>query len=294
MWFGCDLAPMVVLRRLRRGGRRGRPVLGGLASGGLAVALTASGSTYTVAPGDTLSEIAARLHIPVDELAAANGITDPDRIVAGQVLVLPGGRAARRSPPPPGPDTAGYVVRRGDTLSEIAERLGVPAAPLAEANGIDDPDLLREGMVLVLPGTGRRGGRRLRGPGGRHPHRRGRPHGHDGRRAGRGQRPRRPRLPRRRHRPHRSRELAVPGGRAGVVQQRLRRAPGRGRRPPGHRPVRRPGNAGGGAGGGRGRTPPQPVRRARRSPSPATTASGTTAPTWRPTATTGRVAGRAP
>jgi len=76
--------------------------------GGLALALTTSTSTYTVAPGDTLGEIAVRLHIPPDELAAANGIDDPDRIVAGQVLVLPaccrrrpGRRAGRRAAPPP-------------------------------------------------------------------------------------------------------------------------------------------------------------------------------------------------
>ncbi|MEA2826172.1 MAG: hypothetical protein QOG43_611 [Actinomycetota bacterium] len=124
---------------------------GSIAVGGLALAV--AGSTYTVAPGDTLSEIAVRLHIPVDELAAANGITDPDRIVAGQVLVLPpsadAGEAGRASG-----GTAAYVVRRGDTLSEIAERLGVPADRLAAANGIDDPDLLQEDMVLVLPGPG--------------------------------------------------------------------------------------------------------------------------------------------
>lgn len=120
--------------------------------GGLAWAVSAARSTYTVAPGDTLSAIASRLHIPVDELAAANGITDPDRIVAGQVLVLPG--PADGGGTDTGTDTAGYVVRAGDTLSEIADRMGVPAEALAEANGIDDPDYLREGMVLVLPGVG--------------------------------------------------------------------------------------------------------------------------------------------
>jgi len=115
--------------------------------GGLAVALTGFSSTYTVAPGDTLSEIADRLHIPLDDLLAANGITDPDHIVAGQVLILPAATTSET-------DTAGYVVRRGDTLSQIAERVGVPVDRLAEANGVDDPDLLHEGMVLVLPGTG--------------------------------------------------------------------------------------------------------------------------------------------
>ncbi len=125
-------------------------VVSGLAgAGGLALAVGAVRATYTVAAGDTLSEIAARLHLSVDDLAAANGISDPDHIVAGQVLVLPG------DPDQPSPvDAAGYVVRSGDTLSEIAARLGVPADRLADANGIDDPDFLPEGTVLVLPATG--------------------------------------------------------------------------------------------------------------------------------------------
>jgi murein DD-endopeptidase MepM/ murein hydrolase activator NlpD len=121
--------------------------------GGLAVALTASSASYTVAPGDTLGEIAERLHIPVDELAAANGIDDPDRIVAGQVLVLPAATVST-VPDSVGSGTAAYVVRPGDTLSGVAARVGVPADRLAEANGIDDPDFLPEGAVLVLPGTG--------------------------------------------------------------------------------------------------------------------------------------------
>jgi rare lipoprotein A len=47
---------------------------------------TASGGTYVVQSGDTLSGIAAELGMNVEELAAANGITDPDLIYAGQTL----------------------------------------------------------------------------------------------------------------------------------------------------------------------------------------------------------------
>ncbi|MEW6635572.1 MAG: LysM domain-containing protein [Actinomycetota bacterium] len=37
-------------------------------------------------PGDTLSELAMRLGTTVEALAAANGIADPDLILAGQTL----------------------------------------------------------------------------------------------------------------------------------------------------------------------------------------------------------------
>jgi rare lipoprotein A len=46
-----------------------------------------SGSgTYVVQPGDTLSGIAAQLGTTVEDLAAANGIADPDFLYAGQTL----------------------------------------------------------------------------------------------------------------------------------------------------------------------------------------------------------------
>jgi len=45
--------------------------------------------SYTVLRGDTLSEIAARAGISTGRLAQINGIRDPDRIYAGQLLCLP-------------------------------------------------------------------------------------------------------------------------------------------------------------------------------------------------------------
>jgi rare lipoprotein A len=45
-----------------------------------------SGGTYVVQQGDTLSSIAVQLGTTVDDLAASNGIADPDLIYAGQTL----------------------------------------------------------------------------------------------------------------------------------------------------------------------------------------------------------------
>lgn len=49
-----------------------------------------SGKTYTVVKGDTLSEIAQKYGTTVDTLAQLNGIKNPNLIVVGQVLKLPG------------------------------------------------------------------------------------------------------------------------------------------------------------------------------------------------------------
>ncbi len=49
--------------------------------------------------------------------------------------------------------TSGYTVRKGETLGHIAERLHIPLKVLAEANGIKNPDFVRYGQVLRLPGS---------------------------------------------------------------------------------------------------------------------------------------------
>lgn len=46
-------------------------------------------------------------------------------------------------------------MRPGDTLENLARRYGVRTAELARANGVADPDLIRAGDRLVLPGPGR-------------------------------------------------------------------------------------------------------------------------------------------
>ena len=115
----------------------------------------AGAEDYRVRRGDTLSGLALRLGVGQGSLAAANGIADPDRILAGQVLAMPWDVPDAPRPPPAGA-TAGssYRVRPGDTLTAIAPRLGVSRQRLAAANGISDPDRLVAGRVLVVPGPG--------------------------------------------------------------------------------------------------------------------------------------------
>jgi LysM repeat protein len=47
-------------------------------------------TTYTVQPGDSAIRIARRLGVDQDELMSANGISNANRIYAGQVLQVPG------------------------------------------------------------------------------------------------------------------------------------------------------------------------------------------------------------
>jgi peptidoglycan-N-acetylglucosamine deacetylase len=45
--------------------------------------------THTVAQGESLLAIASRYGVTLDELAAANGITNTNRVFVGQVLTIP-------------------------------------------------------------------------------------------------------------------------------------------------------------------------------------------------------------
>ena len=114
-------------------------------------ALVLSGTAgYVVRPGDTLSAIAHRFSTTVQALSRANGIDDPNHIVVGQQLTVPGQDPA----PASGGGAAGattYTVRAGDALSLVARRLGVPMSRLAQANGITDPQRIYVGQVLHVP-----------------------------------------------------------------------------------------------------------------------------------------------
>jgi LysM repeat protein len=126
-------------------------VLVALLVAGLATA--ASGAPrVTIQPGETLGGIATRHGVSVSALAAANGITDPNRIVAGTALTIPGAAGAA-TPRRGSGGGGGYTVRSGDTLGAIAARHGVSVRTLAAANGITNPNSIRAGMRLRIDGA---------------------------------------------------------------------------------------------------------------------------------------------
>ncbi|MGH2536393.1 MAG: LysM peptidoglycan-binding domain-containing protein [Candidatus Promineifilaceae bacterium] len=51
-------------------------------------------TSYVVESGDTLGSIAAEFDVPVEDILAANGLTDPDILSIGQELVIPVGGLA--------------------------------------------------------------------------------------------------------------------------------------------------------------------------------------------------------
>lgn len=94
-------APRPAAHRVRRRAGTAAVIAGAALTAGLAPPASAE-TSHEVRPGDTVSGLAARFATSVDELAEANGLADPDLIVAGTTLVVPaagsGAVAAGSSP----------------------------------------------------------------------------------------------------------------------------------------------------------------------------------------------------
>ncbi len=104
-------------------------------------------------PGQTLGQLASQFHISVQQLAALNGISDPNFVEAGWKIQLVG------TPPAPSPAPApvhsaslsGTVtVQPGQTLSVVAAEYGTTVSALQSANGLTDPNFVEAGQVLKL------------------------------------------------------------------------------------------------------------------------------------------------
>ena len=112
--------------------------------------------SYWAQPGDTLDSLAARAGVSLDELIAGNCM-DAGSIEPGRIIYVPPGFSVTPVPtlvacgPPSG--WVLYHVRRGDTLYNLARRLGVPVSEILQANCIEagEEDLLYVGQPLYLP-----------------------------------------------------------------------------------------------------------------------------------------------
>lgn len=119
---------------------------------------------HVVQPGETLASIANQYGLTVAQLSQLNNITNPNRILRGQTLIV----FTTPEPPPDettAPDTnivvepepvdtvtgTPYVVQPGEHLAEIAQRYGVSWPAIAKANNIKDPNWIEAGETIIIP-----------------------------------------------------------------------------------------------------------------------------------------------
>ncbi len=106
----------------------------------------------TVAPGDTLWEIARRYNTTVTALSAANGIPDTSLIRPGDALTIPGVLTSI-STDKGGSVAPTVVVEPGDSLWEIAQRYNTTVAVLMAENGLKSSTLAVGQELRIVPGS---------------------------------------------------------------------------------------------------------------------------------------------
>lgn len=124
------------------------------------VILPVSGVMHKVKKGETFLAIAEAYGADVNKLVEANLLTDVNLLQEGQMLIVPGGmfRTTEIEGLPSRPSqqelaaAPKYKVKEGDTLLSIADAFGVRASVIQVANDLMDPDMLKIGQELSIPG----------------------------------------------------------------------------------------------------------------------------------------------
>lgn len=133
-------------------------IAGGVALVAFAPPVVRDCSAYVVTRGDTLGRIARRCGSTVAAIAAASRIADPNLILIGQRLVIPGRESfARAVAPAPRLRTTAegrlsYAMAPGDTLYSLARWSRVTVPALLAANPGVDPRRIEIGDTIRLPG----------------------------------------------------------------------------------------------------------------------------------------------
>jgi murein DD-endopeptidase MepM/ murein hydrolase activator NlpD len=129
-----------------------------------------AGMAVTVAPGDTIGQIAKRYGVSAAAIMTANHISTPATIRPGQQIVIPGRpataiaaasavprQASPRAPaftpaaPAAGSGEGTHVVAAGETLSSIAHHYRRSRTAIAKANNIEPDAKLHIAQRLVIP-----------------------------------------------------------------------------------------------------------------------------------------------
>ncbi|MBT5691331.1 MAG: LysM peptidoglycan-binding domain-containing protein [Opitutae bacterium] len=102
---------------------------------------------HIVRKGENLSYIAIKNGVSREAIIRANDIRNPNLIRIGKKLIIP----------EKGSNYLNYVVRKGDSLGEIATHYRTTISKLSQLNNLRDANSIRIGQKLKIPLTGSSG-----------------------------------------------------------------------------------------------------------------------------------------
>lgn len=103
-----------------------------------------SGPVYIVQPGDTLSFIASRFNVSLDDLLSANPSLNPNVLSEGQEIVIPGLEGVTGV-------LETEIISFGDSLRSLSRRTQVSDEQLRKLNRLVSPTELYVGTSLIIP-----------------------------------------------------------------------------------------------------------------------------------------------
>jgi murein DD-endopeptidase MepM/ murein hydrolase activator NlpD len=103
-----------------------------------------SGPVYIVQPGDTLSLIASRFNVTLNDLLNANPSVDPNVLAQGQEIVIPGLEGVTGV-------LQTEIISFGDTLRSLSRRSQVSDEQFKKLNRLVSPTELYVGASLIIP-----------------------------------------------------------------------------------------------------------------------------------------------
>jgi membrane-bound lytic murein transglycosylase D len=111
---------------------------------------------HAIGSGDTLLALALHYGVTVDQILELNPGTQAHYLRIGAKLMIPAFKDVQPYEKPKIPVdgcvfTGSHVVKKGETLWSIARACDVAPEVLAEANGMNLTDILREGRTLKTP-----------------------------------------------------------------------------------------------------------------------------------------------
>lgn len=99
---------------------------------------------YRIMPGDTLESISRSLGINLDELKRINGIVGNPALIPGTNLIVPNREETTYMT---------YIVKKGDSIYDIARRNNIDKRILLLINGKDEDDYIYPDEQILIPSS---------------------------------------------------------------------------------------------------------------------------------------------